>query len=122
MSDFREKAGQLADNIIGFLETFYKLSVVRLADKVTRIVASILASITVLFFGTIAFIFLSVALALWVGDLLGSAALGFVVVAAFYLLLTIIVVAMRKRIVFPMIRDSIIKKLYESPEKPDQDV
>jgi hypothetical protein len=113
MEDFKTKAGNLTDSISDYVQTNYKLAVINAADKATTIAAGTMASIVVLFLGTFVLLFASLALGVWLGDLLESRALGYVIVAAFYTLVILIIVAMRKRIVFPMIRDSLIRKLYE---------
>lgn len=117
MEDLKTKAGNLTDSIGDYVQTNYKLTLLNAADKATGIAASTMASIVVAFLGTFVLLFASVALAFWLGDLLNSRALGFLAVAALFLLIIIIVVAMRKRIVFPMIRDKLINKLYEQNDQ-----
>jgi len=119
MEDLKAKAGELGDSISEYLKTYYKLKVLNVADKATTITASTMASLVILFFGIFVLLFSGIALGFWLGHLLDSNALGFLLVAALYLLIIIILVALRKRIVFPMIRNSLINKLYEPN---DQDV
>lgn len=116
MEELKSKAGDLTDSITEYIQSYYKLTLLNAADKATSIAASTLASVTVLFLGTFVILFGGVALALWIGDMLNSYALGFVLVAALFLLIIIVVVAMKKKIVFPIIRDSLINKLYEPNE------
>jgi hypothetical protein len=53
------------------------------------------------------------ALGFWLGDLLESNTLGFLVTAVFFALLAGIFLAIRKKIVFPFFRNKIIRKFYE---------
>ena len=113
MDDLKTKAGNLTDSVSDYVQTNYKLALLNAADKATGIAASTLASIVIAFLGTFVLLFMGIALAMWLGQLLDSYALGYLLVAAFFLLIIIIVVAMRKSIVFPMIRNKLINKLYE---------
>lgn len=117
MEDLKSKAGNLTDSISEYLQTYYKLKVLNAADKATSITASTLASLVIAFLGIFVLLFSGIALAIWLGHLLNSWALGYLAVAGLYLLIIIIIVALRKKIVFPMIRNSLINKLYESNDK-----
>jgi uncharacterized membrane protein YccC len=57
--------------------------------------------------------FLFFGLAWWVGTLVNSIAAGFFIVAGFFLLLILLIFALRKKVIVPMIRNSIIRKVYE---------
>lgn len=113
MEDLKTKAGDLTDSISEYLQSYYKLKVLNVADKATTITASTMASLIVVFLGIFVLLFSGIALGVWLGSLLDSAALGYLLVAVLYLLIIIVIVALRKKIVFPMIRNSLINKLYE---------
>ncbi len=113
MEELKSKAENLVKSIGDYAQTYYKLTVLKLSDKATGIAASVLAAVSVLFFGIFVLFFLGMALGFWLGSLLNSMALGFLLVAVFFLLLIIILFMLRKKIVFPVIRNSIIRKLYE---------
>jgi hypothetical protein len=53
------------------------------------------------------------ALAFWLGDLLDSYAAGFLIVGLFFAACIASVILLRKRIVFPFIRNKIIRNLYD---------
>ena len=113
MEELKSKAGDLTDSITEYIQSYYKLTLLNAADKATSIAASTLASVVVLFLGIFVIFFGGIALGIWLGRLLDSPALGFVCVAGLFLLIIIIIVAMKRRIVFPVIRDNLINKLYE---------
>ena len=116
MKDLKSKAEDLTDSITDYIQSYYKLTLLDAADKATSIAASTMASIVVIFLGSFALLFAGVALAFWLGDLVNSRALGFLFVAALFILIILIIVAMKRKIVFPIIRDSLINKLYEPNE------
>lgn len=117
MEDLKSKVGDLTESITDYLETSYKLAVLNVTDKATTVVASVMASLVVLFLGLFVILFGGIALGVWLGELLDNAALGYLLVAALFLLIILVVVAMRKRIVFPMLRNKIINKLYEQDDQ-----
>jgi hypothetical protein len=113
MEEFKIKAENLAKSAGDYFDTYYKLTVVKAADKATGIAASSLAGIAIVFLGIFVLFFLGIALGVWFGQLLNNAIAGYLLVAAFFLLVIVILVALRKRIVFPFIRNLIVRKFYE---------
>ena len=112
VDDIKDKAKDLTGHITDYVETFYKLSVVKATDKATSIGSSLITGLALAIFGFFILIFGGIALGFWLGDLLQSRALGFAIIAGFFLLLLVIVVALRKQIVFPYFRDRLIRKFY----------
>src|SRR5215213_1064870 len=113
MEEFKLKAENLTKSVGDYVDTYYKLTVVKAADKATGIAASSLAGFAILFLGIFVFFFVGLGLGVWFGNLLDNQVAGYLLVAAFYLLLIILLVALRKRIVFPFIRNLIVRKFYE---------
>src|SRR5918993_474845 len=108
MEEFKLKAENLAKSVGDYFDTYYKLTVVKAADKATGIAASSLAGVSIIFLGIFVLFFGGMALGVWFGNLLDNQSAGYLLVAAIYLLLIIILVALRKRIVFPFIRNLIV--------------
>src|SRR5215213_1696798 len=117
MEELKSKAGDLTDSITEYIQSYYKLTLLNAADKATTIGAATLASVTIIFMGIFVLFFGGIALAIWLGELLDAPALGYLIVAGFFLLVIIIIVSMKKKIVFPLIRDSLINKLYEPTDQ-----
>jgi len=117
MEELKSKAGDLTDSITEYIQSYYKLTLLNAADKATTIGATALASVTIIFMGIFVLFFGGIALAIWLGELLDSPALGYLIVAGFFLLVIIIIVSLKKKIVFPLIRDSLINKLYEPTDQ-----
>jgi len=113
MKELKSKAGLLSESVTEYIQTYYKLSIIKITDKATGIVASVMSSLAVFFLGIFVLLFSGIALGIWLGEIVNSNALGYLLVAGIYLLIIIILVSLRKRIVFPMIRNLIINKLHE---------
>jgi len=113
MEEFKLKAENLTKSVGDYFDTYYKLTVVKAADKATGIAASSLAGVAVFFLGIFVLFFSGLALGVWFGQLLDNQISGYLLVAGIYFLMIIILVALRKRIVFPFIRNIIVRKFYE---------
>jgi len=113
MDDLKEKTADLADHVEDFATTFYKLTVVKLTQKVTNVASNLLLVLSIAFFGFLIVLFGGVALAFWLGDLVGSLAGGFLITAGFFFIVLLIIAAIRKKVVFPYIRNLIISKIYD---------
>jgi len=113
MEDIKDKTADLADHVEDLADTFYKLTVLKAAQKTTNITSGAVAIIIVCTFGLFVLLFSGLALSWWLGDLLENRSAGFLLGAVFFLIVMIILVVLRKKIVFPFIRDLIIRKLYD---------
>ena len=115
--NLKEDAKDIINHSSDYLETFYKLTLVRATKKVSDVGSAVVNSILVFFMSLCILLFASIAAAWWLGDALNSPAQGFLIVASFYLLLVVILVLMRKKIISPFIRNLFIRKIYEEKDK-----
>ena len=113
MEELKSKAEDLTNSVKDYIETYYKLSILKASDKATSITAGGLAALSILFLGIFVLFFLGIALGSWLGDVLDSDPLGYLLVAVLFIIIIAVLVMMRKKIVFPMIRNILIRKLYE---------
>jgi len=115
--NIKEDAKDIINHTQDYLDTFYKLSLIRATRKASNIASGVVNSILLFFISLCIILFLSMAAAWWVGQELNNPALGFLSVAGFYLLLVIILVALRKKVISPFIKNSLIQKIYEERNK-----
>lgn len=111
--DLRDKVEDMAGHVGDYVNTYYRLTVLKAAQKATNIGAGMFAGIVAVALGLFVVLFTSIALAWWLGDLVGSRAGGFLLVAGLYLVIMVALIAMRKKIIFPFVRNLIIRKIYE---------
>ena len=109
----KEKAADLVDHVEDLANTFYKLTILNITQKTTNIASNVIMGMAVVVFGSCVVLFLGLALSWWLGDLVGSRAGGFLLTAGFFILVLLIIAAVKKKIVFPYIRNRIIRKIYE---------
>ena len=113
MEQLKAKAENLTENIGDFIDSYYKLTVLKAAEKATTIASVSLVAISIVVLGIFVLFFSGIALGVWLGGLLNNTILGFLLVAAFYLLIMGLLIVLRRKIVFPAIRNIIIRKVYE---------
>lgn len=113
INDLKEKTTDLTDHLEDLAQTMYRLSVVRIAKKVSTISAglvvmlgAVVACLFIIFFAGLAF-------GWWMGDLMNSRAGGFLISAGFFTIILFIIIGLRKKTLFPQIRNLIIRKVYD---------
>ena len=71
--------------------------VLSLSEKLTMMLSTLVVGLMVLALLLMSLLFVSIAVAVWLSDVLGSLVAGFAVVALFYVLLSFMIYANRKR-------------------------
>ena len=100
-----ESIGKLLLEFKKYLELQKEFVKLDATKKMTVILSAILIVTVLLLLGSIVLLFLTFALAYYLGDVLGSLSLGFGLISAFILLLTVIFYLNRNRMVIqPMAR------------------
>ena len=94
-----------------YVETRADLFKLKAIKKTAEVGSSIVSQVIIAIVFSSFFIFLNIAIGLLIGDLLGKLYLGFFIVAAFYLIVGILIYSNRHKIISSPIADSIIKKM-----------
>ena len=115
--NLKEDAKDILNHASDYAETFYKLSLVRLTKKISDVASSFINSVLIFFISLCILLFISFAGAWWLGDVTNSRALGFLLIAVFYILIIVVLILMRKKIISPVIRNTLIRKFYEEKNK-----
>ncbi|HEY5968382.1 MAG TPA: phage holin family protein [Chitinophagaceae bacterium] len=115
--NLKEDAKDILNHAGDYAETFYKLSLLRLTKKVSDIASGVVNSVLIFFISLCILLFISFAGAWWLGDVLNSPALGFLLIAGFYLLIIFVLILMRKKVISPFIRNTLIRKIYEEKDQ-----
>ena len=110
--NLKEDAKDVFNHASDYAETFYKLNLVRFTRKVSDV-----ASVLIFFISLCILLFISFAGAWWLGDVTNNRALGFLLIAGFYLLVVFVLVLMRKKVISPFIRNTLIRKIYEEKDQ-----
>ena len=94
-------------------DTYTRLAKATATKKGADAAAAGVSGILIAFMGLLAFLFAFIGLAFWVGTLVNSTAGGFLIVAGFFALLMVLVITTKGRLIHPVIRNTIVKKVYE---------
>ncbi len=78
---------RLIDHLVGFMETRFEILKLDFKEEFVRLIAKLLTIGVIVLLSTLFFIFFSVALGIFLNQLLDSAYLGFVIIAGFFFLL-----------------------------------
>lgn len=110
--DLKEDTKDLLAHAGDYADTFYKLSLLKItkrtADAASVTVFSVVASLFLVFI----LLFTGFGAAWWLGDVLNNRVQGFLLVAVFYMVLLLLVIALRKKIMKPF-KDFLVRKMYE---------
>ena len=107
--DTKDLVGHLGD----FLESYYQLLTIKLAQKVIDVTSSLINSVILAFLGLLFISFVGIGLAWWLGDVINNRAGGFFITAGIYLVIMFLLIAMRKKLIFPFLRKFLTRKIYD---------
>ena len=111
----------LVDDAKGFLEARVEYTRLYLVEKVSKIFADLVTSTAVIVCFILAFLFVSVTLALYLSDVLGSYAGGFGCVSLFYILLAVIVYLTKDKYIEKAIINVAIRKYFDKLADKEED-
>ena len=116
MEDLKTKAANLSSHVEEIVQTYYELGRLNLAQAGARAISR--AIIFFIITGLLLCIILlaGIGLALFLGKLLNNPAAGYFTVALLYIVLLIIFFLLRRKIVFPIVRDIIVRKIYDKTD------
>ena len=113
MGEIKDKAEELTEHVGDYLETFYKLTALNATGKATGIISAGITSIVIMLFIMFAMLFAFMGIGWWLGEQMNNMLAGFGIVSGFYIFLIIIILTFRKSFLFPLIRNILIRKMYE---------
>lgn len=117
-NDLLETAGETLAYAEDYVDTRIELAKLGIAEKGSRLAADAIAGLIVATLGLFAMACLTIALAIWLGWLVHSWALGFVIVGVLYLIIGGILFATRKSTLATPILQALISSLFK-PEDPN---
>jgi hypothetical protein len=113
VQEIKEDTKDLFEHATDYLETYYQLLTVTIAQKFINIASGAVNAVILAVLGLFTFGMISMGLGWWLGNLVNSRAGGFLLVAALYLLIMFVIIFMRKKVIFPFLRNMLTKKIYE---------
>lgn len=95
--DIEQNKEGIIDHVEAFSETFLKLTFTTITQKSINVSSVILNAIIIYVAVVFVLLFAAAGLAWWIGDLLNSRAAGFFIVAGLFLIVTLLIILLRKK-------------------------
>jgi hypothetical protein len=101
----------LIDKSKDYLETKIELTKLKTIDRSADILSSVIVMVSMIFLGSLFIIFISIALALMIGQWLGTVQYGFLIMGGFYALLLLLIYLRREKWIKTPIANGLINKM-----------
>ncbi|NDP22330.1 MAG: hypothetical protein GZ091_14800 [Paludibacter sp.] len=111
-----DKIEEITESLKQYVNTNYEIIKLEATERTSVIGSSFVSGLIV---GLTAFLFvftLSIGMGFYLSALLGDSYSGFVIIAAFYFALAIVILIVRKRFIETPLRDKIIRKILEKKD------
>ena len=117
MEELKANAQSLKTHVGEYVSTYIELTKAKVTQGASNAASAITVLLGALFIGLFFFLFVFLGLAWWIGAALESPAAGYFIVAGIFLLIVIILFALRKKYIAPLIRNAIIRIVYEQKKQ-----
>lgn len=111
MEDSKKLLESLVDRVTDYGKTSYELVKLQAVDKSSDVVSSVIPHTVVLILVASFMLFFNLGIAFWLGEILGKLFYGFFIVAAFYVLVGLVVHLFMHKQLKEIIRNYVIKQL-----------
>lgn len=111
MEENSSSIGVLLEKLENYGKTSIDLIKLKAIDQLSKILSNAVFGLIIGLLALFFLLFVNLALAFWINDLLGEAYAGFLIVAGFYFLLMIILIVFNKQIIKTPIVRGILTKL-----------
>jgi len=122
METLKQKGGRLLESLADYVELSLRLFALQSADKSARLASGFLTIVVLTLVFIFSLIMLSIGAAILISFLLHRAWIGFVILGAFYLLVGIILIVVRKKIISTPILNLIIPALVTAELKAEENI
>ncbi len=113
MKEREEEEPKFIDKIKEYVNLRIDLAVLSIAEKTSQLFANLVTDSIVIIFFLMAFLFGSIGLCLYLSDVLGNSYSGFLIVAGFYLLVSLIFYAIKDKYLEKPIINRVLKKFFK---------
>lgn len=113
MSEFY-RFEEMSDKLKQYLIINYEIIKCQAAERASVVGSTFISAVIIAVFGFMFLLILSIALGFYLSSMLNNSYAGFLIVAGFYLMLTLLLYAVRNKKIEKPMRDKIIQKLLNS--------
>lgn len=104
----------LFDKVENYVKSSVDLFKLQLIDKSSDLISSLVAKIAIVLIVSMFLFFINIGIAIWIGEILNSLSLGFIIISGFYLMTSILIYFYRNVFIKKPITNMIIKHLTKS--------
>jgi hypothetical protein len=116
LKDAKIKVEETYQHLIDYAEARWNVIALQVSDSTANAVTSILTGLSLAVIGLFFLLFLSLSLAIWLGALTNSYALGFLLVSVLYAIIGLLVYSNRQTLLFLPIMNKFLKTLYRNKD------
>lgn len=113
MEAIKDRTEELISHTGEYLDTFFKVNLLKVGRKTTNVASAAISLMVICIFGFLVLLFAGMGLAWWLGDMINSRIGGFLIIAGLFTVLGTALILLRRKIVFPYIRDTLIRRIYD---------
>lgn len=111
--DLKTKLSHLKEHVGEYANTYVQIAKAKAVKGASAATSGIVIGVSAFFFLFFFLFFVGFGLGWWLGTLFNNMPAGFFAVAGFYLLLCVLLFALRKKLIVPIIQKIIISQVYE---------
>ena len=109
----KSKIEQIYERVEQYLSTSVELYKLKALQKVAETATSIITSLLMAVFGLLFLLFVSIGLAVYLGEVMGKMHYGFMIVAGIYLIFAIVVYVLRAQVLKDKVNTYIVRKIFK---------
>ena len=109
----KSKIEQIYERVEQYVLTSVELYKLKALQKVAGVATSLITSFLLAIFGLLFLLFVSIGLAVYLGEVMGRIHYGFMIVAGIYLLFSIIVYILRAQVLKDKVNTFIVRKIFK---------
>lgn len=109
----KSKIEQIYERVEQYVLTSVELYKLKALQKVAEVATSLITSFLLAIFGLLFLLFVSIGLAVYLGEVMGRIHYGFMIVAGIYLLFSIIVYILRAQVLKDKVNTFIVRKIFK---------
>ncbi len=103
----------LTKDVSDLVDTYIALAKANATEKAANAASISVGGILMAVLAFFCIFFLAFALAWWIGNLISSPIGGFLIVGGLFSLLLVLLIAFKEQFIYPIIRNKVVKKIYE---------
>jgi predicted branched-subunit amino acid permease len=111
MEDVKSKIEKLTEHVTEYAETRWDLAILYVTEKLSGVISKLTVFLILGLMGFFTFFFISLSAAQWIGSHYHNMALGHLVVACVYILISVLTYIFRKPLIQSVVINTILKNI-----------